>query len=138
MRGMLGRISQVGYVVGDIRVSMNNLGAPGDRPVVLHRTREMDYCRHRGAHSGAHLSITLACSGDLQIELTSSTTARPLPTGSFSTLGLRPAARGPLDDVLRGARPAYGRSGLPACSDGRIGGEHGRFAYSRQSATLGS
>jgi hypothetical protein len=87
MRGMLGRISQVGYVVGDIRVSMNNLGAPGDRPVVLHRTREMDYCRHRGAHSGAHLSITLACSGDLQIELIQQHDSAPSPYREFLDAG---------------------------------------------------
>jgi hypothetical protein len=130
MRGMFGRISQVGYVVGDIRVSMNNWVSQEIGPWFYIERVEMDYFRHRGADSCAHVSIALACSDDLQVELIQQHDSPPSPYREFldtGNSGLHHVAHWTTHyEALYQRMVALG---YQLVSEGRIGGEQGRFAY---------
>ena len=70
MSRVFGTVAQNGYVVRDIRAAMDhwiNVMAVG--PWYYMDRVKTDYFRHRGEDSDVELSIALANSGDLQIEL---------------------------------------------------------------------
>jgi Glyoxalase/Bleomycin resistance protein/Dioxygenase superfamily len=130
MRDMFGRISQVGYVVGDIGIAMSNWVGRGIGPWFYVERVEMDYFRHRGADSDAHVSIALACSGELQIEIIQQRDRAPSPYREFldsGHSGLHHLAHWTTHyDALQERMVALG---YQLVSEGRIGGEQGRFAY---------
>jgi len=70
MSRIFGAVCQNGYVVRDIRGAMEHWHAVmGVGPWFYIDRVKMDYFRHRGQDSNAEVSIALANSGDLQIEL---------------------------------------------------------------------
>ena len=69
MSRIFGSPAQNGYVVRDIDAAMQEWLALGVGPWFYFGDVQMDWFRHRGEDSGAKVSIALANSGDLQIEL---------------------------------------------------------------------
>ena len=69
MSRIFGQIAQIGYVVTDIEASMRHWIRHGVGPWFYIERVQMDYFRHRGVDSPVQMSIALANSGDVQIEL---------------------------------------------------------------------
>ena len=69
MSRIFGQIAQIGYVVTDIEASMQQWIRHGVGPWFYIERVQTDYFRHRGVDSPVQLSIALANSGDVQIEL---------------------------------------------------------------------
>ena len=70
MSRIFGAVCQNGYVVRDIRAAMDHwVNVMGVGPWYYIDRVKTDYFRHRGQDSGMEMSIALANSGDLQIEL---------------------------------------------------------------------
>ena len=70
MSRLFGPVRQNGYVVRDLdRALWHWIDVMGVGPWFVFRKVELDWFRHRGAPSAPHLSIALANSGDLQLEL---------------------------------------------------------------------
>ena len=70
MSRVFGPIRQNGYVVKDVRAAMDHwVKVLGVGPWFYFDRVKIDWFRHRGAASNVELSIALANSGDLQVEL---------------------------------------------------------------------
>jgi Glyoxalase/Bleomycin resistance protein/Dioxygenase superfamily len=69
MSRIFGQIAQIGYVVADIEASMLQWIRHGVGPWFYIERVQTDYFRHRGVDSPVQMSIALANSGDVQIEL---------------------------------------------------------------------
>ena len=69
MSRIFGQIAQIGYVVRDIRASMDNWVQSGVGPWFYVDRVQLDYFRHRGVDSDMEMSVAVANSGDIQIEL---------------------------------------------------------------------
>jgi len=131
MSRLLGPIRQNGYVVGDLRAALDHwIHVLGVGPWFLFEKVALDWFRHRGAESSPHLSIALANSGDLQIELIQQHDDAPSMYREFLDAGregLQHVAfwstdyQALYDDMLS--------RGYPLGHEGQIGGPQGRFAY---------
>jgi hypothetical protein len=66
---IFGQIAQIGYVVADIEASMQRWIRHGVGPWFYIERVQTDYFRHRGRDSPVEMSIALANSGDVQLEL---------------------------------------------------------------------
>jgi hypothetical protein len=69
MSRKFGKIAQIGYVVRDIDAAMDNWIEHGVGPWFYFDRVQTDYFRYRGADSAMEMSVALANSGDIQIEL---------------------------------------------------------------------
>ena len=69
MSTIFGNPSQLGYVVRDVRAAMDAWIGHGVGPWFYFEKVETDYFRHRGVDSPMQMSVAIANSGDLQIEL---------------------------------------------------------------------
>ena len=70
MSRIFGAVCQNGYVVRDIRAAMDHwVNVMGVGPWYYIDRVKTDYFRHRGQDSAMEMSVALANSGDLQIEL---------------------------------------------------------------------
>ena len=69
MSQIFGSVAQNGYVVRDIEKSMERWLELGVGPWFYFGKVEMDYFRHRGRPSDMEMSVAIANSGDLQLEL---------------------------------------------------------------------
>jgi hypothetical protein len=70
MSRIFGAVCQNGYVVRDIRAAMDHwVNVMGVGPWYYIDCVKTDYFRHRGRDSSIEMSVALANSGDLQIEL---------------------------------------------------------------------
>ena len=70
MSRVFGKVCQNGYVVRDIEAAMQHwIKVMGVGPWFYIEDVKTDWFRHRGVESDARMSIALANSGDLQIEL---------------------------------------------------------------------
>lgn len=69
MSRMFGSINQIGYVVRDIDAAMDRWVRHGVGPWFYIGDVTVDYFRYRGADSDLKMSVALANSGDLQLEL---------------------------------------------------------------------
>lgn len=70
MSRIFGAVRQNGYVVRDIEAAMKHgIKAMGVGPWYYMDRVKIDWFRHRGRDSTVEMSIALANSGDLQIEL---------------------------------------------------------------------
>lgn len=78
MSRLFGPIRQNGYVVRDIRAAMDHwVNVVGVGPWFFVEQVKTDYFRHRGVDQPLTMSIALANSGDLQIELIQQTNDAP-------------------------------------------------------------
>jgi hypothetical protein len=70
MSRIFGAVCQNGYIVRDIRAAMDHwVNVMGVGPWYYIDRVKTDYFRHRGKDSAMEMSVALANSGDLQIEL---------------------------------------------------------------------
>jgi hypothetical protein len=130
MSRIFGNIAQIGYVVRDIDAAMDNWVKHGVGPWFYVDRVQTDYFRYRGADSDMQMSVALANSGDVQLELIQPRNDAPSMYKDF------------LDSGREGAQHiAYWSNDFQALLDralaegytigqeGSIGGEQGRFAY---------
>lgn len=131
MSRLFGPIRQNGYVVHDLHAAMDHwIHAMGVGPWFLFEKVKLDWFRHRGRDSSPDLSIALANSGDLQIELIQQHDDAPSLYREFldsGREGLQHVAFWSTDyqalyDEMLSRDYELGH-------EGQIGGEQGRFAY---------
>ncbi|MBL8545946.1 MAG: VOC family protein [Hyphomonadaceae bacterium] len=131
MSRSLGAIRQNGYVVRDIRASMDYwLNVLGVGPWFYVDRVKTDYFRYRGEESDMQMSIALANSGDLQIELIQQRNDAPSLYRDFLNAGnegLQHLAYWTTD--FQGLYDALCEKGHVVGHEGAIGGAQGRFAY---------
>ncbi len=131
MSNVFGAIRQNGYVVRDIRAAMEHwINVLRVGPWFYIDRVETDYFRHRGKDSAVEMSIALANSGDLQIELIQQRNDAPSLYKEFIDSG-----REGLQHVAywtQDYQSLYDRAlalGYRVGHEGCIGGERGRFCY---------
>jgi hypothetical protein len=130
MSRIFGPITQLGYVVRDVRASMDHWIRNGVGPWFYFDRVKLDWFRHRGADSPLEMSVALANSGDLQIELIQQRNDAPSMYKEFLDAG-----REGLQHVAywtKDYQALYDRVrslGYGIGHEGSIGGELGRFAY---------
>ena len=131
MSRIFGPVRQNGYVVRDIQAAMRHwVEVLGVGPWYYIERVQTDWFRHRGADSAAEMSIALANSGDLQIELIQQRNDAPSLYKEFIDAGhegLQHVAFWSTD-----YQALYDRAlglGYRIGHEGQIGGEQGRFAY---------
>ncbi len=131
MSRIFGKVCQNGYVVRDIAAALTHwTEVLGVGPFYYIERVKMDWFRYRGAASEAEVSIALANTGDLQIELIQQRNEAPSMYRDF--LG---AGREGLQHMSYWTRD-YQRDfdrfvslGYRVGQEGQIGGPDGRFAY---------
>jgi hypothetical protein len=131
MSSIFGAIRQNGYVVRDIRAAMDHwITVIGVGPWFYFDRVKVDYFRHRGKDSNLEVSIALANSGDLQIELIQQRNDAPSMYREFLDAGhegLQHVAYWTTE-----YQALYDRAlalGYVVGQEGQIGGPQGRFAY---------
>jgi hypothetical protein len=128
---LFGPIRQNGYVVRDIRAAMDHWArVHGVGPWFYIDRVKTDWFRYRGADSAVEMSIALANSGDLQLELIQQHNDAPSLYRDFLDAGhegLQHVAYWSTDyqALLDAALAAGHRIG----HEGQIGGPQGRFCY---------
>ena len=130
MSRTFGQIAQIGYVVTDIEASMQQWIWHGVGPWFYIERVQTDYFRHRGVDSPVEMSIALANSGDVQIELIRQRNDAPSMYCEFLDSGRSGAQH--IAYWTTDFKDLYERAlaaGYTVGQEGRIGGEQGRFAY---------
>ena len=130
MSRTFGQIAQIGYVVVDIEASMQQWIRHGVGPWFYIERVQTDYFRHRGADSPVQMSIALANSGDVQLELIQQRNDAQSMYREFLDSGHSGAQHTAywttdFQDLYDRALAA----GYTVGQEGQIGGEQGRFAY---------
>jgi Glyoxalase/Bleomycin resistance protein/Dioxygenase superfamily len=130
MSRFFGSIAQIGYVVRDIDAAMDNWVKHGVGPWFYVDRVQTDYFRYRGIDSDLQMSVALANSGDVQLELIQPRNDAPSMYKDFldsGREGMQHIAywsndyQSLLDQALA--------DGYTIGQEGSIGGELGRFAY---------
>ena len=131
MSRIFGAIRQNGYVVRDVRAAMDHwINVLGVGPWFYFDPVKIDYFRYRGKPANLEMSVALANSGDLQIELIQQRNDAPSMYKEFIESG-----REGLQHVAYWStdyQALYDRAlslGYKVGHEGQIGGEQGRFAY---------
>jgi catechol 2,3-dioxygenase-like lactoylglutathione lyase family enzyme len=130
MSRIFGKIAQIGYVVRDIDASMDNWVEHGVGPWFYVDRVQMDYFRHRGADSDMQMSVAIANSGDVQIELIQQRNDAPSIYKEFldaGRAGMQHIAYWTTD--FQAVYDQAVADGYVIAQEGSIGGERGRFAY---------
>jgi hypothetical protein len=130
MSRIFGNIAQIGYVVRDIDAAMENWVKHGVGPWFYVDRVQTDYFRYRGADSDMQMSVALANSGDVQLELIQPRNDAPSMYKDFLDSGREGAQHiaywsNDFQVLLDRALAA----GYTIGQEGSIGGEQGRFAY---------
>lgn len=131
MSRIFGKVRQNGYVVRDIEAAMRHwTQVLGVGPFYYIARVQMDWFRYRGEASDAEVSIALANSGALQIELIQQRNDAPSMYRDFLKSGREGLQHMSYwtttyhDDFER-----YLSLGFRIGQEGQIGGPHGRFVY---------
>jgi len=131
MSRLFGAVRQNGYVVLDLRAAMDHwITVLGVGPWFYIERVETDYFRHRGQDSAVEMSIALANSGDLQIELIQQRNDAPSLYKEFLESGREGLQH--LAYWTQDYQTVYDRAlslGYTVGHEGQIGGAQGRFAY---------
>lgn len=130
MSRIFGSITQLGYVVRDIRTEMQRWLDQGVGPWFYVHDVQTDNFVHRGVPSPMKMSVALANSGDLQIELIQPRNDAPSLYKEFldsGREGLQHIAYWTND--FQGLYDKALALGYIVGHEGSIGGEQGRFAY---------
>lgn len=130
MSRMFGQIAQIGYVVEDIEASMQQWIRHGVGPWFYIERVQTDYFRHRGVDSAVEMSVALANSGDVQLELIQQRNDAPSMYREFLDSGCAGAQH--IAYWTTDFQDLYDRAlaaGYIVGQEGQIGGEQGRFAY---------
>lgn len=131
MSHIFGAIAQNGYVVRDIQAAMEHWAQKlGIGPWFFVERVQVDHFRYRGEDSPLEMSVAMANSGDLQIELIQPTNDAPSMYRDFLASG-----REGLQHVAYWTteyQALYDKAlslGYTVGHEGQIGGPQGRFAY---------
>jgi hypothetical protein len=131
MSRIFGAVCQNGYVVRDIRAAMDHwVNVMGVGPWYYIDQVKTDYFRHRGQDSAMEMSVALANSGDLQIELIQQRNDAPSMYKEFLDSGREGLQH--MSYWTRDYQGLYDRAlslDYKVGHEGQIGGEKGRFAY---------
>ncbi len=140
MSRVFGPIRQNGYVVRDIRAAIIHwVDVHGVGPWFFVEKVQTDWFRYHGADSPLDMTVALANSGDLQIELIQQNNDAPSLYRDFLEAGhegLQHVAYWSTDyQAMLGRALA---AGYRVGHEGQIGGEQGRFCYFESDAHPGS
>jgi hypothetical protein len=131
MSRIFGQVCQNGYVVRDIDKAMKHwIEVMGVGPWFHVERVKMDWFRHRGVDSSPEVSIALANSGDLQIELIQQRNDAPSMYKEFLDAGHEGLQH--MSYWSRDYQALYDKAlqlGFKIGHEGQIGGPQGRFAY---------
>ncbi len=131
MSRLLGPVRQNGYVVRDIRAAMDYwVNTVGVGPWFYIDNVKIDYFRYRGREEELTMSIALANSGDLQLELIQQRNDAPSLYKDFLEAGhegLQHIAFWTND--YQAAYDDFVTKGHTVGHEGQIGGPQGRFSY---------
>jgi Glyoxalase/Bleomycin resistance protein/Dioxygenase superfamily len=131
MSRIFGPVRQNGYVVRDIQAAMDHwIKVIRVGPWYYIDRVKTDYFRHRGRDSDLEMSIALANSGDLQIELIQQRNDAPSMYQEFLDAGREGLQH--MSFWTTDYQALYDRAlalGYKVGHEGQIGGEQGRFAY---------
>jgi hypothetical protein len=128
---IFGSVRQNGYVVRDIHAAMDHwINVMGVGPWFYIENVKTDWFRHRGQDSPVAMSIALANSGDLQIELIQPRNDAPSLYKEFLDAGHEGLQHMSYwTDDYQGLYDKALSLGYHVGHEGQIGGEKGRFAY---------
>ena len=131
MSRIFGAVCQNGYIVRDIRAAMDHwVNVMGVGPWYYIDKVKTDYFRHRGKDSAMEMSVALANSGDLQIELIQQRNDAPSMYRDHLAdygEGLQHMSYWTTDYQALFDRAIA--AGFVVGHEGQIGGPNGRFAY---------
>lgn len=131
MSRIFGPVCQNGYVVRDIEAAMSHwVNVLGVGPWFYIEDVKTDWFRHRGKDSEPKISIALANSGDLQIELIQQRNDAPSMYKESLDAGREGLQH--MSFWTTEYQTLYDRVlsfGYKIGHEGQIGGEQGRFAY---------
>ena len=130
MSRIFGDIAQIGYVVPDVRASMSHWIRNGVGPWFYIADVKTDYFRYHGADSPMTMSVAVANTGEIQIELIQPTNDAPSMYRDFLAAGHIGAQH--LAYWTKDYQALYDRAlelGFTVGQEGSIGGHLGRFAY---------
>lgn len=130
MSRIFGAINQIGYVVRDIDASMQQWVRNGIGPWFHIENVVTDYFCYRGEESAMTMSVAIANSGDVQLELIQPTNDAPSMYKDFLDSGREGAQH--IAYWSTDYQDLYDRAlaaGYTIGQEGSIGGEQGRFAY---------
>jgi Glyoxalase/Bleomycin resistance protein/Dioxygenase superfamily len=136
MSRIFGTPAQLGYVVRDIDTAMGAWVAQGVGPWFYVEEVTTDWFRHRGVDSPLRMSVALANSGALQIELIQPRNDAPSLYKEFLDSGREGFQH--VSYWTTGYQDLYDEAlsaGYVVGHEGSIGGEQGRFAYLENEAT---
>ena len=130
MSRIFGSINQIGYVVRDIHAAMEHWVRQGVGPWFYIEDVTTDYFRYRGKDSDLKMSVALANSGDVQLELIQQRNDAPSVYKDFLDAGLEGAQHiAYWSNDYQGLYDRTLAAGYTVAQEGSIGGERGRFAY---------
>jgi catechol 2,3-dioxygenase-like lactoylglutathione lyase family enzyme len=130
MSTKFGKIAQIGYVVHDIDAAMDNWVRHGVGPWFYVDRVQTDFFRHRGVDSDMQMSVALANSGDVQLELIQQRNDAPSMYKEFLDSGREGMQHiAYWTDDYQAVLNAALADGYVIGQEGSIGGEKGRFAY---------
>jgi hypothetical protein len=130
MSRTFGKIAQIGYVVEDIHASMDAWVRHGVGPWFYIDNVVTDYFRYHGSDSDMKMSVAIANSGDIQIELIQPRNDAPSVYKDFLESGRQGAQH--IAYWSTNFQELYDTAltaGYTVAQEGSIGGEQGRFAY---------
>lgn len=130
MSRIFGKITQIGYVVNDIHASMDEWVRHGVGPWFYIDNVETDFFRYRGRDSDMKMSVAIANSGDMQLELIQPRNDAPSVYKDFLDSGRQGAQH--IAYWSTNYQELYDAAlvaGYTVVQEGSIGGEQGRFAY---------
>jgi hypothetical protein len=136
MSRIFGSPAQLGYVVRDIRAGIDAWIEHGVGPWFYFETVETDYFRHRGADSPLQMSVALANSGEMQIELIQQRNDAPSLYKEFLDSGREGFQH--VSYWTADYQALYDKAlahGFAVGHEGSIGGAQGRFAYLEHATT---
>jgi hypothetical protein len=130
MSRIFGNIAQIGYVVRDIDAAMEHWVQNGVGPWFYVDRVQFDYFRHRGVDSDMEMSVAIANSGDVQIELIRQRNNAPSVYKEFLDAGREGMQH--IAYWTNDFQALYDKTqalGYKVAQEGSIGGDQGRFAY---------
>jgi hypothetical protein len=131
MSRIFGDVSQNGYVVRDVRAAMDHwVRVMGVGPWFFFEDVKVEDFRYRGLPSEMTMSVALANSGKLQIELIQTTNDAPSMYRDFLAAGHEGLQH--MCYWTTEFQAVYDKAlslGYVVGQEGKIGGERGRFAY---------
>ena len=130
MSRLFGKIAQVGYVVRGIDAAMDHWIGLGVGPWFYVDRAPVEHFRYHGADSDLQMSVALANSGDVQLELIQQRNDAPSMYQDFLGSGREGAQH--IAYWTTDFQKLYDQAlaaGFTVGQEGQIGGETGRFAY---------